>query len=192
MTIAHETPAPTAEKAHGLTHYLTLGAANVAALLATMEHAADATEGVVPEDIEKAWAAECAILASDLAAGAATVEALDVHEEQIAEKGRALSARRAVLGKARETLRAKLLEVVEARGGKVTAGDYKLASQKSPASLDLTADEATICDQWPQDAGLYSMVVKVDSAAVKAAIKGGATIPGARLVENKTHLRIRM
>ena len=191
MTIAHETPAPTAEKAHGLTYYLAVGAERVAALLRTMESVADVNEGVVPEDIEKAWAAECDVLTSDLAAGAATVEALDVHEEQIAEKIRALSARRAALGKARETLRAKLLDVVEAQGGKVTAGDYRLASQKSPASLDLTADEATICDQWPQDAGLYSMVVKVDNAAVKAAIKGGATIPGARIVENKTHLRIR-
>ena len=191
MTIAHIAPAAEPDKARGLTYYLATGAANVAALLATMETAADAAEGVVPDDLERVWQAECAVVVADLAAAAATVEALESAEKQVAEKIAALSARKGQLVKAREALRSTLLTVVEARGGKVVAGDYKLASQASPASVVVTADEPTILDSWPQDAGLYEMTVKVNAKAVKAALAGGATLPGAVLVTDKTHLQIR-
>ncbi|MEO5344105.1 MAG: siphovirus Gp157 family protein [Gammaproteobacteria bacterium SHHR-1] len=99
-----------------------------------------------------------------------TAEAIKQAEQQMAQRRKTLERRAASL---RDYLKANM----EAAGiSKIECPWFRLAIQKNPAAVDVT-DE----DQIPAEFVQIITTTKVDKVRLKAALKAGTEIPGARL-----------
>lgn len=109
----------------------------------------------------------------------AYAEAVKAAEEQMARRRKAIENRAKWI---RDYLKANM----EACGiTKIDSPWFCLSIQKNPAAVDIV-DEAAIPDEFKQNI----VTVKIDKAAIKQAIEGGAEIPGAALSRG-TRLAIR-
>jgi hypothetical protein len=90
-----------------------------------------------------------------------------------------------------ENLRARLLAYVkgcmeQADVQKIESPTITLRIQKNPASVEILAE-----DKLPAKFIRIKQIAELDKTGMLAALKNGEDVPGARLVTERTHLRIR-
>lgn len=112
------------------------------------------------------------------------IKQLQADEEMFKQEIERLTARKATAKNAVDRMKAALLTYLQQTGqDKVKAGSFSVYTATTPA-VNIT-DESAIPNIY-----LKPLPPTVDKNAIKAAIKGGATVAGAELINN-TGVRIR-
>lgn len=116
---------------------------------------------------------------------AAALATLDAHAEACAMEIERLSRRRSALENAAQRLKGYVLDVMAGAGLKKLEGATSALTMRCNApSVDIW-DEAAI----PRDFIVQTITERPDKKAIKAAVLGGAHVPGAKLVQTLSLLR---
>lgn len=111
---------------------------------------------------------------------------LEATANAIKEAERQMAARRKALENRARALKDYLKENMEATGiTRIESPWFRLSIQNNPAAVEITDADAI-----PEDFREVIETVKIDKTAIKAVLKDGGDIPGARLVQG-TRLAIR-
>lgn len=141
------------------------------------------TMGELTPEIEEALAITRDNFLTKAGNYAATVFLYKSLEDRAADEIKRLQGVKAAAGKIQDNLKSRMADAMRLFGEeRVEVGTFKLSFRKS-TSVDIT-DENAIPNEY------LKVETKINKTEVKAALAGGAIVPGARLIENQ-NLQIR-
>lgn len=108
-------------------------------------------------------------------------------EAALDEEIKRLQHKKKVAANLQERLKAYVKSCMERSGiFKIESPTVTLAIQRNPPSIEIV-DEEMIPVSFKNE----KIIISIDKAGIKSAIEKGETVPGAKMITDKTHLRIR-